>query len=267
MVKKESYLTYEQAVAAVRALEIRTVSEYAKKYKMDPLLRSRPDVLYQEKGWVDWATFLRGYSQVFYQSATEAMAAARALGLTTQKKYQSGYYKDRMLPSDPTRIYGMPWSQFLGGGRHRSSSLPDSPQGDERLPMVRGDIFDTPHRHIAFAVNMEGDSNYGFARAVAKRGWPELAQIVPRKLGETVSKQCGDKTYHALVCHSLQAGGWAEAGMWVTTCLDSLDVPDDETIAIVFIGNGDIGRILGADTASILDGMRRSKKKLVVYSL
>ena len=53
----------------------------------------------------------------------------------------------------------------------------------------------------------------------------------------------------------------------VTKCLDSLDVPDNEPIAVVLMGGGMIGQMMGAEVEAIKRGMQRSKKQVVVYSL
>ena len=132
---------------------------------------------------------------------------------------------------------------------------------------TRGDVFKTPYRHIAFAVNTEGYNDAGFAGAVSSRHWPELANTGAKKLGEVMSKNGKNKTFHALVCHSLGDDGWKKTAETVTRCLDSLDIPDDETIAIVLMGAGMVGQMGGADVYSILGGMARSKKKVAVYTL
>ena len=132
---------------------------------------------------------------------------------------------------------------------------------------TRGDVFQTPHKHIAFAVNTQGHNDAGFAGAVSSRHWSELANTGPKKLGDVISKNGNGKTFHALVCHSLGDDGWKETAETVTKCLDSLDVSEDETIAIVLMGAGMVGQMGGADVFSILGGMARSKKKVAVYTL
>lgn len=132
---------------------------------------------------------------------------------------------------------------------------------------TRGDVFQSPNKHIAFAVNTEGYNDAGFAGAVSSRYWPELANTGATKLGDVISKNGKGKTFHALVCHSLGGDGWKKTAETVTKCLDSLDVPDGETIAIVLMGAGMVGQMGGADVFSIIGGMARSKKKVVVYTL
>lgn len=132
---------------------------------------------------------------------------------------------------------------------------------------IRGDVFKASHAHIAFAVNTEGFNDAGFAGAVSSRHWNELANTGKKKLGDVLSKNGKGKTFHALVCHSLGGDGWNKTAETVTKCLDSLDVPDTETIAVVLMGAGMVGQMGGADVYSILGGMARSKKRLAVYTL
>ncbi|TAN57315.1 hypothetical protein EPN15_04675 [Patescibacteria group bacterium] len=108
---------------------------------------------------------------------------------------------------------------------------------------VRSDVFQTPDKHIVFAVNIEGFNDAGFAGVVSSLYWPELANTGPKKLGEVLSKNGKGKIFHALVCHSLGSDGWKKTAEIVTKCLDSLDVPDNETIAIVLMGAGIVGQI------------------------
>ena len=129
-----------------------------------------------------------------------------------------------------------------------------------------GDVFKTSNKHIAFAVNTEGFNAAGFAGSVS-RYWPKLANTGPKKLGDVISKNGTNKIFHALVCHSLGNDGWEKTAETVTKCLDSLDVPNDETIAIVLMGAGMIGQLGGANVFSILGGMARSKKRVDVYTL
>lgn len=132
---------------------------------------------------------------------------------------------------------------------------------------TRGDVFQASHKHIAFAVNTGGYNDAGFAGAVSSRYWPELANTGAKKLGDALARNEKGKTFHALVCHSLGSDGWKKTAETVTKCLDSLDVPEDEIIAIVLMGAGMIGQMGGADTFAILGGMARSKKKVAVYTL
>lgn len=131
---------------------------------------------------------------------------------------------------------------------------------------VRGDIFAAPQKHIAFAVNTEGYNDAGFAGQVSSRIWPKLASTGGNNLGDVLTHKNGSKTYHALVCHSLESGGWDETPRIARECLDKLDVPEGEEIAVVLMGSGPIGMMQGADVNAILVGMELSKKKLIVYT-
>ena len=135
------------------------------------------------------------------------------------------------------------------------------------VKQVRGDIFSSPHPHIVFAVNTEGYNDAGFAGAVSGRYWSELANTGKKKLGDVLHKTVGDKTFHAVVCHSLDRGGWDNTPQIVEKALNELDIPKDETVGVVLMGSGMIGQMQGADVRAILSAMERSKKSVTVYSL
>jgi len=96
-------------------------------------------------------------------------------------------------------------------------------------------------------VNIEGFNDAGFAGAVSSRCWNQLANTGKKTLGDVLTKNGKDKTFHALVCHSLGGDGWSKTAETVTKCLDSLNVPETETIAIVLMGTGMLGQMGGAD--------------------
>ncbi|MEK7629702.1 MAG: hypothetical protein AAB394_04305 [Patescibacteria group bacterium] len=111
--------------------------------------------------------------------------------------------------------------------------------------ITRGDVFQSPHRYIVFAVNTEGYNDAGFAGAVSSRYWPKLANIGENKLGTVLRHNAGDKTFWALVCHSLGVNGWKQTDETVMRCLDKIEVADSETIAIVLMGAGMVGQMGG----------------------
>ncbi len=133
------------------------------------------------------------------------------------------------------------------------------------VSIINGDIFQSPNSHIAFAVNTNGYNDDGFAGFVSRNHWRELACTGEKKLGEVLTKKTDTVTFHALVCHSLTENVWNKAAETITKCLDSIDVPDTETIAIVLIGSGMIGQMTGANQLQILTGMANSKKKVAIY--
>lgn len=131
---------------------------------------------------------------------------------------------------------------------------------------VRGDIFASKHQHIVFAVNADGFNDGGFAGAVSSRYWPELEDTGPQQLGEVLHKCVGNKTFHAIVCHRLGHDGWNMTPRLVERALDDLEIPQEETIGIVLMGAGVIGRVQGADVPAILAAIARSSKSVTVYS-
>jgi hypothetical protein len=132
------------------------------------------------------------------------------------------------------------------------------------IKRVKGDVLASDHKHVAFAVNVEGVNDAGFAGAVSRGFWPELMFCGAQPLGKVMTKESGGKTFHAIVCHSLEKGGWAEAPAIVRKAMDSI-APDD--FACVAIGGGLIGKLMGADTDDIIAAIDESPKKVTLYSL
>ncbi|MCC6323269.1 hypothetical protein IT400_00575 [Candidatus Nomurabacteria bacterium] len=126
------------------------------------------------------------------------------------------------------------------------------------------DVFKTPHRHIAFAINTEGFNDAGFAGQVSLRFAPELASTGEKELGEVISIKAGEKTFHGLVCHSLKKG-WGDAPKAITSCLEKIDT--DEPIAVVLMGAGMIGQMSGADVVANAKAIHNAKKDIILYCL
>lgn len=129
---------------------------------------------------------------------------------------------------------------------------------------VKGDIFTTKDKHIIFALNKEGFNDCGFAGQVAKRGFTEIIDTGGNKLGEILSKTIDNITYHGIVCHSLENGGWNNSANIILTALNKMDF--DDNASIVTIGGGFVGIMQGAPYEDILSAFDTSNKKLTVWS-
>lgn len=138
------------------------------------------------------------------------------------------------------------------------------------IDMILGDVLETPYNHIAFKVNPDGwNSSSSAAGQISWRYGLGLEYTGEKSLGEVMSYQAGEKTLHALVCHSCDNSreSFKDMPKTVTKCLDSLDVPENEIIAVVLMTPGSWeGEVSGANYIEILGGIARSKKKVVVYS-
>ena len=115
---------------------------------------------------------------------------------------------------------------------------------------------------IAFAVNTEGFNDAGFAGVVSSNFWPELANTGPQQLGTVLTKECGEKTFYALVCHSLE-NGWKNQADVIKECFDNINI--QEPVASISIGTGLIVILSGADFNQIKMGMENSKTKIILY--
>ncbi len=130
---------------------------------------------------------------------------------------------------------------------------------------VQDNIFNSEAKHIAFAVNAEGYNDSGFAGQVSRKYWNELANCGEHEIGTVLSKTIGDKTFHALVCHSLH-GDWGEnQAEIIKECFDKIPA-DGDPIASIAIGTGLIGKLSGANFRQIVCGMHDSTQQIMLYA-
>lgn len=130
---------------------------------------------------------------------------------------------------------------------------------------IQEDIFKTDVKHIAFAVNVEGFNDSGFAGQVSSQYWNELENCEQHEIGTVLSKTIGNKTFHALVCHSLHDGWGENQAEIIKECFDKIP-SNGETIATIAIGTGFIGMMSGADFRQIVCGMHESQQNIVLHA-
>ena len=133
------------------------------------------------------------------------------------------------------------------------------------IKTVNDDIFNTDAKHIVFAANTEGYNDCGFAGLVSSKYWDELANCGYHELGTVLSKTVGDKTYHALVCHSLHNDWGKNQAAIIKECFDNIP-SNGEPVATIAIGTGLIGVLSGANFRQIVCGMHDSKQQVILYA-
>lgn len=129
----------------------------------------------------------------------------------------------------------------------------------------KSNVFETEAKHIAFAINMEGINDSGFAGQVASKYWNELTFCGKQELGTVLSKNVGNKTFHALVCHSLHNKWGDNQNEIIKECFDKIP-SNGELVATVAIGTGFVGMLSGADFSQIICGMHDSKQKIILHA-
>jgi len=134
------------------------------------------------------------------------------------------------------------------------------------IKATRSDVLKTEAKHIAFAINKEGYNGIGLSGKVLNTYWSELAAYGENEIGTVFSKKVGDKTFHAVVCYSLEEGWEEDQVSLIKRCFDKINVPDGEEISTVAIGTGLIGVRTGADFQQILKGLNLSNKNIVLHS-
>ncbi|MBE6138746.1 MAG: hypothetical protein E7173_03280 [Firmicutes bacterium] len=130
---------------------------------------------------------------------------------------------------------------------------------------ARDDVLNSEAKHIAFAINTEGYNDFGFAGRVSSEYWNELANCGTHEIGTVLSKTVGDKTFHALVCHSLQNGWGENQAEIIKECFDKIP-SNGELVATIAIGTGLIGMMSGANFRQIICGMHDSEQQIILHS-
>ena len=130
---------------------------------------------------------------------------------------------------------------------------------------VKENIFNSDARHIAFGVNTEGYNDVGFSGQVTSKYWPELSDCDEHEIGEVLSKEIGDKVFHALVCHSLENGWGEDQAKVIKECFDKIP-SDGEIIASVAIGTGLVGVVSGSNFRQIVCGMHDSNQEIILHT-
>jgi len=98
---KKFYKTWQEASAVAITLGFKDTERYAKGYKVDPKLPSRPHGFYKDYPGHD-IFFGR---EIKYKTWQEASAAAIALGLRDTQQYRKKYQADPKLISNPREYY------------------------------------------------------------------------------------------------------------------------------------------------------------------
>ena len=132
---------------------------------------------------------------------------------------------------------------------------------------IQGDVFASDAKHIAFAINSEGINDGGFSGAVYRNYWKELGFCGEHEIGAVLSKTVGDKTFHAMVCHSLDGHkGWGKnLPELIKECFDKIPANGEE-IATIAIGTGYVGAAFDVDFKQIVCGMHDSEQNIIMYS-
>ena len=110
------YDSLKDASKAAIALGIKTMAEYARRYKEDPRLPSNPHRIYRHE-WENYPVFFGLEPRSFYATYKEASAAAKALGIKSYAEYMKRYREDPLLTSLPQNRYKSEWVNwhlFLG---------------------------------------------------------------------------------------------------------------------------------------------------------
>lgn len=130
---------------------------------------------------------------------------------------------------------------------------------------VRGfSPFGTTINHVAFMIG-ENEPHEGTAKLVVENFWPEFLEVTDRKIGEVFSKEDDSgRVFYALTCRSNENQGKGFS-KHVASCLDLMDVPDGERIALIVTGRDMKGSPNQNKLLEIFQGVENSRKKVVIF--
>jgi len=107
----KNYPSYIEARNAVRILNIKSPSEYRKRYREDLRLPCHPNHTYK-KDWKGFNDFLGVETIMLYPTLGEAKKAVKRLNIKSEREYRQKRHKDPRLPATPSRYYNKEWSGY-----------------------------------------------------------------------------------------------------------------------------------------------------------
>ncbi|MCU8325071.1 VPA1269 family protein [Vibrio vulnificus] len=113
MKERKFYPSLFAAQEAVRHLDIRSIKDYQRRYKLDPLLPYHPNKIYAAE-WTNWPDFFGKDAPSYYPNLEKTKVAAQHLDVMSVKDYQRRCCKiDPLLPYHPDRVYSKQWKSWL----------------------------------------------------------------------------------------------------------------------------------------------------------
>ena len=103
----DPYQRVDEFKEALNRLGIVSTDQFFKRYTEDPRLNSNPVRFYSSFEGDLWCYVFDREPKAFYETAGQALAAARVLGIKTPKDYKRNFKLDALLPASPNRVYGI----------------------------------------------------------------------------------------------------------------------------------------------------------------
>lgn len=139
------------------------------------------------------------------------------------------------------------------------------------IKTINGDLLQAQESHIIFPLNVEGQHTKGFVRRVVELGFYTIfnSGLHPDTLddlcfGDVVSKEIKGKTYHGIVCYSLEKGFDEESSYYLYKALETF--PQEGPLAILDICSEFATEMDVELAAGILLALKSTNQELVVYT-
>lgn len=146
--RSDYYVLYADAQRSVRQLNIKSGSDYKKKYSQDSRLPPAPHRTYANDGWTNWYDFLGTKKPNLYPTYEEAKAAALAINIKNGTDYEARFTEDERLPANPKLVYKSigwtGWKDFLDNHK-RYASLAEARKAARSLGIKTSKDYRTAH--------------------------------------------------------------------------------------------------------------------------
>ena len=117
-VKPVKLLSFERARLKARHAALSSEKKYHEWKKNHPDMPSNPNVVYADKGWIDWYDFLGNVEPEPKLPFEEARYKVRLLGLSSAENYYVWQKDHPDMPTNPDKFYAgkgwIDWYDFLG---------------------------------------------------------------------------------------------------------------------------------------------------------
>jgi hypothetical protein len=110
--RNSTLLSYKEAEDFARESVATTVEEWRSLEKPDGIAK-QPQISYQEKGWVNWETFL-GTEMITFENFRMLAQREGILNLTQWSEFRKDSLQKKMLPRIPTIYYGKDIQECFG---------------------------------------------------------------------------------------------------------------------------------------------------------
>ncbi|HFQ5194334.1 TPA: integrase repeat-containing protein [Vibrio vulnificus] len=209
MKERKFYPNLFAAQEAVRHLDIRSIKDYQRRYKLDPLLPYHPNKIYAAE-WTNWPDFFGKDAPSYYPNLEKTKVAAQHLDVMSVKDYQRRCCKiDPLLPYHPDRVYSKQWKSWLDFlGKDKLEYYPNlvtTKKAAQRLKIISQSDYQRRYKldpllpcHPNEVYAAEWTNWFDFLGKVKSEHYPNLASAKDAVLRQGITSHTGYQRYYKL---------------------------------------------------------------------